>query len=284
MESRNWRTPLKRVPRYYVRNEVLNMEEDQTHEFKGHRNISVYDIPPWCINVEENIRTRNAISRYWYEEITLFCVLNPFHMVHMVNSTKFLGIHIDSHMNWKNHIEQISHKLSVACFTKRNLTHTLNIDILRMVHFAYFQPVFQYGIILGGNSAHAQQIFKLQKRVIRIMSGTGPRYSCRNLFKKINILPVPSHILSLMLFIIENQQDFFTNTYVHGLDTRHKNHLYLPALSLTCVQKAVLYYGIKIFNKLPSNIQNYKGVRKKFKKELKKYLTVHLFYSITGFL
>lgn len=72
MESRNWHTPSKRIPKYYVKNEVLNIEEDQTHEFKGHRNISVYDIPPWCINADENIRTRNAISRYWYEEITLF--------------------------------------------------------------------------------------------------------------------------------------------------------------------------------------------------------------------
>lgn len=87
-----------------------------------------------------------------------------------------------------------------------------------------------------------------------------------------------------MLFIIENQQDFLTSAHVHGLDTRNKNHLYLPALSLTCVQKGVLYSGIKIFNNLPSNIQNYKGDRKKFKKELKKYLTVHSFYSITEFL
>ena len=47
-----------------------------------------------------------------------------------INSTKVLGMHIDSHMNWKNHIEQISHKLSVACFTIRNLTYTLNTDIL----------------------------------------------------------------------------------------------------------------------------------------------------------
>ncbi len=33
-----------------------------------------------------------------------------------VNNTKFLGIHMDSNMNWKIHIEQITHKLNVACF------------------------------------------------------------------------------------------------------------------------------------------------------------------------
>ena len=137
----------------------------------------------------------------------------------------------------------------------RNLTHTLNTNILRMVYFAYFQPIFQYGIILGGNSTRAHQVFKQQKRVIRIMTGAGPRCSCRNLFKKLNILPVPSrYILSLMLFLIENQQDFLTSAYVHDFDTRNKNHLYLPALSLSYVQKGVLYSRSKIFNNLPSNI------------------------------
>ena len=117
------------------------------------------------------------------------------------------------------------------------------------------------------------------------MAGTGPRCSCRNLFKKLNILPVPSqYILSLMLFVIENQQDFLTSAYVHGFDTRNKNQLHLPSLSLSCVQKGVLYSGSKLFNNLPSNIMDYKGDRKKFKKEHKKYLTVHSFYSVTEFL
>ena len=87
-----------------------------------------------------------------------------------------------------------------------------------------------------------------------------------------------------MLFVIENQQDFLTNTYVQGLDTRNKNHLYLPTISLTCVQRGVLYSGAKIFNSLPNNIQKYKGDRVKFKKELSKYLIIHTFYLITEFL
>ena len=177
-----------------------------------------------------------------------------------VNNTRFLGIHMDSNMNWKIHIEQITHKLNVACLMIRNLNHTLNVDILCMVYFAYFQPILQYGTILGGNSTHTQQIFKLQKTVIRIMPGVGPRASCRNLYKKLNILPVPcQYILPLMLFVIENQQDFLTNTYVHGLDTRNKNHLYLPTISLTCVQWGVLCSGAKTFNSLPKTYRNIKG-------------------------
>ena len=42
-----------------------------------------------------------------------------------------------------------------------------------------------------------------------------------------------------MLFIVNNEKHLITNTYVHGLDTRNKNHLYLPVVSLSCVQKGV---------------------------------------------
>jgi hypothetical protein len=52
-------------------------------------------------------------------------------------------------------------------------------------------------------------IFKLQKRIIRITSGIEARRSCRGLFEKLDILPVPcQYILFLMLFVIDNQNNF----------------------------------------------------------------------------
>jgi len=92
-------------------------------------------------------------------------------------------------MNRKNHAEQILPKFSAACFSIRNLIYTLSPDILHMDYSAYFYSLLQYGIIIWGNSTHAHQVFKLQ-RVVRIMSGVGPRSSCRSLFGKLNILPI----------------------------------------------------------------------------------------------
>ena len=47
-----------------------------------------------------------------------------------VKSTIFLGMHVDNCMNWENHVEQIFPKLSAACFSVRNVIHTLNPYIL----------------------------------------------------------------------------------------------------------------------------------------------------------
>jgi hypothetical protein len=52
---------------------------------------------------------------------------------------------------------------------------------------------------------------------------------------KFNILPVAcQYILSLMLFIVENQNNFQTNLNIYGINTRNKNQLHSPSVSLSC--------------------------------------------------
>ena len=90
-----------------------------------------------------------------------------------------------------------------------------------MAYFAYFHSVIRYGIIVCGKATNS---CKLQKRVKRIMSGAEPRVSFRGLFRKLEILPVPcQYILSLMLFIIDNPNNFQARLEIHGLHTRSKN-------------------------------------------------------------
>jgi hypothetical protein len=85
------------------------------------------------------------------------------------------------------------------------------------------------------------------------MSGAEPRASCRGLFRKLEILPVPcQYTLSLMLFIIDNPNNFQTDLEICGLHTRSKNQLFIPVANLTGVQKGITYFGIKIYNSFPA--------------------------------
>jgi mannose/fructose/N-acetylgalactosamine-specific phosphotransferase system component IID len=102
-----------------------------------------------------------------------------------VVNTKFLGMHLDNHLNCNNHIDQIIPKLSAACYVVRQMYHFVNQNTLKSIYFTYFHSIVKYGIILGGNSPNSRKIFTLQKHIIRIMIGAHPRTSCRRLFKKI---------------------------------------------------------------------------------------------------
>jgi len=109
-----------------------------------------------------------------------------------------------------------------------------------------------------------------KKKAIRIMEGCGNRVSCRNLFKKLQILPSTSQcMLPSLMFVVRNKNCFSTNTENH---TRQRNNLYLPQANLTIYQKGTYYSGIKICNNLPLDIKNVTGNQKKFKIALKKCL------------
>jgi len=138
-----------------------------------------------------------------------------------------------------------------------------------------------YGIIFWGNSSPSSTIFKIQKKAIRIMEGCRSRVSCRNLFKKLQILPLASqHILSLLMFVVQNKNLFLTNNENHNLDTRQRNNLYLPQANLTIYQKGTYYSRIKIFYNLALQIKKVADNQKKFKIALKNFLHTYSFYSI----
>jgi len=73
------------------------------------------------------------------------------------------------------------------------------------------------------------------------MAVAQPGISGASLFKQLEILPVPCEsILSLMTFIVSNQEIFQTDSLIHNIKTRNKHHLHRPIL---CV-KMMLFYGI----------------------------------------
>jgi len=121
-----------------------------------------------------------------------------------------------------------------------------------------------YGITFWGISSHSSIIFRRPKKAIIIMEGCGNRVSCRNLFNKLQILPLTSqYMLSPLMFVVQNKNLFLTNNDNHNLDTRQRNNLYLPQTNLSIYQKGAYYSGIKIFNNLPLQIKNVAGNQKK---------------------
>ena len=70
-----------------------------------------------------------------------------------------------------------------------------------------------------GEIRHTHHHFKMQKKAIRMIEGCGSRVSCRNLFKKPQILPLASqYMLSLLMFVVQNKNLFKTNNENHNLD------------------------------------------------------------------
>jgi hypothetical protein len=98
-------------------------------------------------------------------------------MEETVNS-KFLGLHLDNCLNWKDHIDQMIPKLSGACYAVMLMFPISNINTVKSIYFPYFHSIIKYGIIFWGNSSNSRKIFTLQRKIIRTMVGAHPRTPC----------------------------------------------------------------------------------------------------------
>jgi hypothetical protein len=126
-------------------------------------------------------------------------------------NTKFLGLKIDNHLTWKNHIDLFILKLSRACYAVGSMSRISSSDTLKSIYVGYFHSIMKYGIIFGGNSPCSKTILTLQKRTIRIIAGVKSRNSCRNIFMRLEILPLPCECMfTLMNFVVNNQEHFQT--------------------------------------------------------------------------
>jgi len=116
----------------------------------------------------------------------------------------------------------------------------------------------------------------------------GPRSSCKEGFKKLEILTVPClYIYAMVIFAVKSLNIYQTNISVHGVNTRQQNKLHIPSVRLFLIQRVVCYSSVKIFNQLPQNVFKFHNnihIFKCIKALLRDCLVKNAFYSIMEFL
>jgi hypothetical protein len=142
--------------------------------FTNSANKILQDISKWFTT---NLLSLNADKTQYMEFVTKPNSLIDLHVMcknkDIANTcnTKFLGLTLDNTFSWRNHIDTIMPKLSSACFAVRAVKPFLSQESLKMVYCSYFHPIMSYGLVFWGNSYHSNTVFKLQKKIIRILMG-----------------------------------------------------------------------------------------------------------------
>lgn len=200
------------------------------------------------------------------------------------STSKMLGITFDCGMNWQDHINILSGRLRKSCYALKFMANHFKIDVLLSLYYANFHSHLRYGILNWGLSAHVSRIFLVQKYAIRIMTGIGPRQSCRPMFKKLGILPLSSvYIYQVCVFVFKNKTKFETYRTSHSHNTRNKDQL-LPNYHRTGLyQKGIFFNGCKFYNRIDDSIKKSPNVNV-FKSRLKRLLLERNCYSVEEFL
>jgi hypothetical protein len=170
-------------------------------------------------------------------------------------------------------------------FQIQKLSYVLSINNLKPVYYVYYHSLIKYEIIYWGNTPDCHKVFLMQKKTTTIMMGVGTTHSCRDLFKKLEILPIPCvYLLSLMTFVVNNCDKFPKNNSIHTIGTRRNDLFHIPVSRLLSYQKGVYFSGVKLFNMLPRSILILRTDKNQFNIALRRYLQRNSFYTIDEFI
>ena len=107
-----------------------------------------------------------------------------------VNSTKFLGVFIDSHLTWENHIEHCKSKVSSGIYALNMSKHVLKQSHLKILYYSLIHSHLTYGLILWGNALqkYISKLERVQKKAIRAITRSKFNAPSSPVFRELNIL------------------------------------------------------------------------------------------------
>ena len=103
---------------------------------------------------------------------------------------KYLGLILDPHLTWKEHILELSKKLNRAVGMLYKSRHYCPTSVLKSLYYSIFNSHAAYGLPVWGyaDNKYTQKIINIQKKAIRAITFSKFREHSAPLLKKLKIL------------------------------------------------------------------------------------------------
>ena len=89
-------------------------------------------------------------------------------------STKFLGVIVDEHLGWKDHVSAVASKITKSIGIISKSRYYLSQKSLFMLYYSLIYPYLYYGNIIWGSTYHTNlyRLRILQKCIVRIITSS----------------------------------------------------------------------------------------------------------------
>ena len=186
-----------------------------------------------------------------------------------VNVIKYLGIEIDSQLNFKSHIDNVKSKIAKGVEILFKLNKILTSNALLMLYYALVHPHLTYGILIWGSTykSYLNTLQLSQNKAMRAI--TKQRWFDRitPIYRRLQVLKINDlykletakfmHQLSDKSLPASFEKYFTRTTFVHCHSTRtsERNDYFLPHFSTSRLQRSIRFSGVKNMEFDPVQIQ-----------------------------
>ena len=181
----------------------------------------------------------------------------------VVQNTKYLGVKIDSSLDWKEQIKAVCVKVSRALGFLKHAKNVLPMETLRTIYTGIVEPHFRFCCSVWDctGSTQIKQLQKLQNRAARIVTNSSYDTPSKKLLEELGWKTIDELIKiesEIMVYKSPNGLapqylcDFFTKNSsqsIHSLRNTETD-LRLPLKRTSNGQKCFSYRGAKLWNSL----------------------------------
>ena len=187
-----------------------------------------------------------------------------------VNVIKYLGIEIDSQLNFKSHIDNVQSKIAKGVGILFKLNKILTSNALLMFYYALVHPHLTYGILIWSSTykSYLNTLQLSQNKAMRAI--TKQRWSDRitPIYRRLQVLKINDlYKLETAKFMHQfsdkslpaSFEKYFTRTtfiHCHSTRTSERNDYFLPHFSTTRLQRSIRFSGVKLWNSIPCKFKN----------------------------
>jgi len=180
---------------------------------------------------------------------------------------KFLGLYIDSKLNWHEHLSHLKNKLNSSIYAMNKVKHQLNSNHLTTLYYTLIHPYISYGITLWG-SANKNQLSKIQimqKKSVRIIIKAKYKDHTEPIFKRLKILKLEDIYkinMSKYMFAMQNgslpatlNKTIKQNRLIHDHNTRNIDNLHIEQRRTNLASKSLRHMGPLVWYQIPIAIR-----------------------------
>lgn len=182
-----------------------------------------------------------------------------------IEKVKYLGLIIDQHLSWVDHINYICSKVSPMIGIISKLRHFLPKPILLNIYYSFIHCRFEYLALNWGATykLHLYRLQVLQNRALKFIFNKDWLFNTLDLYKNVSktIIPIYSiYLFQLYTFIFKVLNNKIYNNlclsqFNHNYNTRNRNNLILPLINTNFGKFSISFSGPKLYNNLPKYIK-----------------------------
>ena len=113
--------------------------------------------------------------------------------IEISENSKYLGVFIDSKLNFQKHLDTIERKLSRAVRILCKFKFVLSKEALLKLYHALVHPHLLYGVVASRStfSTYLNKLISLQNKAIKVVGGGKYRENATSYYFKLNVLKLP---------------------------------------------------------------------------------------------